>query len=118
MSLRTLAADIASRVLAMAEDCAVNNERLILGLLENEMKDQTMITTTDAQAGQEPCSESTYWRRGEPPLGKIVLLWNGAMMTGQYSFKDNDERTKCMEAMKEQHGSYPTHYLVVPKCNA
>ena len=37
MNLRALAADIANRVDAMSQDCAINNEALILGLLEQEL---------------------------------------------------------------------------------
>lgn len=61
------------------------------------------------------CSASV-WIRGEPPLNKIVLIWNGKQIFGPISFHRDGDLALFLDQVSNYHGGYPTHYMIVPKC--
>jgi hypothetical protein len=56
------------------------------------------------------------WIQGEPPLEKIVLLWNGKAIYGPISFYANAHLDLWFERAETMHDGRPTHYLIIPKC--
>ena len=68
------------------------------------------------------CGGSVSWAKGDAPLNKIVLLWNGRGLYGPVAFEnESDRELYCQRLVSLSStvsvmGGKPTHYLVIPKC--
>jgi len=63
-----------------------------------------------------PLGGSTSWVKGEPPLKRILLVWNSKAIFGPIAFATEAHRKQEMDRVATAPGGPVTHYLIIPKC--
>lgn len=79
-----------------------------------------MIKASDStEDGGGSCAQLggyTSWVKGEPPLKRIMLVWNGKAMLGPIAFATEAHRKLELDRVATAPGGPVTHYLIIPKC--
>ena len=67
-----------------------------------------------------PATGSASWVKGEAPLKRILMLWNGKALFGPIAFQTEEHRDqetqRLIATTASQIAGAPTHYLIIPKC--
>lgn len=80
--------------------------------------------TTPKATAAHPLGEaagSTRWIEGEPPLKRILMLWNGKALFGPIAFQTEEHRAMQQNLLQQSQpkiAGVATHYLIIPKTPA
>lgn len=59
------------------------------------------------------------WVKGEAPLKRILMLWNGKALFGPMAFQTEEHRDqetqRLIATTARKIAGAPTHYLIIPK---
>lgn len=73
----------------------------------------------DAQSSLAAPAGAAAWVKGEAPLKRILMLWNGKALFGPIAFQTVGHRDleirRLIETTAKQIAGAPTHYLIIPK---
>lgn len=95
------------------------------GKSHNDTENFMIRQSNDTEEGGGSCAPlggSTSWVKGEAPLKRILMLWNGKGLFGPVAFQNEGDRENYCQHLEDLTKTVhpipgrPTHYLIIPKC--